>query len=88
MDRAHVFSATEGAVRAGDRFYVATDALAQWCLLSHERGERPWHRLHAIATPDDLAALVSAARGAGTLRNDDVGLVAVEAVALDAVVEP
>jgi hypothetical protein len=75
--RPPAFSETEGAVRAGDRFYLVTDALAQWCLLTHERGAPPWAQLQAIASADDLAALVAAARRTGELRNDDVGLIAI-----------
>src|SRR5262245_28287369 len=42
-----------GSLRAGDRLFLMTDALAQWFLHAHERGARPW---------EAVAALLSAAR--------------------------
>jgi len=68
-----------GRVEPGDRFYLATDALAQWLLAEHERGGRPWDAIGAIARPDVFDALVRDARRTGALRNDDLSFVAIAA---------
>jgi hypothetical protein len=39
----------DGECRAGDTFYLMTDALAAWFLAAAERGERPWLALDALA---------------------------------------
>lgn len=70
-----------GAWEAGDRFYLMTDALAHWFLISHEQRARPWQMLARLDTGagDGAAftAFISAARGAQALRNDDVTVVSV-----------
>ncbi|WTW97881.1 hypothetical protein OG216_33115 [Streptomycetaceae bacterium NBC_01309] len=64
----------------GDRFYLATDALAAWFLRSREEGEKPWHALRVLdsASPRELASWVERRRAAGELRNDDVTLIRIE----------
>ncbi|MDI2132152.1 hypothetical protein [Yinghuangia seranimata] len=66
-----------GHWRRGDRFYLASDAMAAWFLRQVEVGRKPWDLLRALdyAGPRDLAAWVERRRGAGELRNDDVTLV-------------
>ncbi|HMF94576.1 MAG TPA: hypothetical protein VKE96_09790 [Vicinamibacterales bacterium] len=66
-----------GTAEVGDSFYLVTDALARWFLTSIDRGEKPWTRLREVRTPADLDALVSSAREARALRNDDVTLMTV-----------
>jgi hypothetical protein len=67
-----------GAAHAGDRFYLATDALAQWFLRSHGDGGEPWIAFDGVTTVEDFALLVSTFREAGDLRNDDVTLISIE----------
>ncbi|MCF2526317.1 hypothetical protein [Yinghuangia soli] len=69
-----------GGWLAGDRFYLATDAMAAWFLRQAEHGRRPWEMLRALdsAAPRDLASWVGRQRGAGEMRNDDVTLVRIE----------
>jgi len=66
-----------GTAEVGDSFYLVTDALARWFLTSIDRGEKPWARLSEVRTAADLDALVSSAREARALRNDDVTLMTV-----------
>ena len=69
-----------GDWRAGDCFYLMTDALAHWFLQSYERGGRPWQTLARL---DDgtggavFAEFISAERSARALRNDDVTVLSV-----------
>jgi hypothetical protein len=72
---AHVRRA-DGGCRAGDTFYLMTDALAAWFLGAVERGERPWQVLERT-TQSAFGAWVDAARRERHLRNDDVVLLRV-----------
>ena len=68
-----------GVAEAGDRLYLATDALAQWFLAQSERDEKPWATFDTgILTDDDLASFVIEYRGQKLLKNDDVTLIAIE----------
>jgi hypothetical protein len=70
-------SRLEGTWESGDRFLLATDALAAWALAAEERGDHPWNRLltvRRVEWADWLAEL----RAGGTMRNDDVTLLRVE----------
>jgi hypothetical protein len=70
--------ATPGDRLPGDRFLLATDALAQWVLRRHEAGAAPWAELEPALTGDEpFAEWVSARRAAGAMKNDDVTLIAV-----------
>ena len=70
-----------GRYRAGDRFLLMTDALAQWFLAEEEEGFCPAEDVaKLLAAVDPVAAFVSwvgERRGKG-LRNDDVTLVVVD----------
>jgi hypothetical protein len=70
-----------GRYRAGDRFLLMTDALAQWFLAQDEQGASPAEgvaELLAAADPEaTFAAWVGGRRGHG-LRNDDVTLLIVD----------
>jgi hypothetical protein len=70
-----------GKYRAGDRFLLMTDALAQWFLAQDEQGTCPAEEvagLLAAAEPEAaFAAWVAGRRGQG-LRNDDVTLLIVD----------
>jgi hypothetical protein len=56
-----------------------TDALAQWFLLRHEQGGRPWEELAALQEEPEgaFAAWVEERRDRDYLRNDDVTLLTV-----------
>lgn len=69
-----------GSAQIADRYYLTTDALAQWFLAECERGGRPWVAFDTITTAAQLEELVSAWRESGALKNDDVALIAVEIV--------
>jgi hypothetical protein len=73
-------AAARGAPAAGDRFWLMTDALAEWFLGEHEAGRAPWRELAAL-TADGFAGWVADRRSAGVLKNDDVTVVSVEYVA-------
>lgn len=64
-----------------DRFWLMTDALAQWFLEEHEAGEKPWQPLQTLLEASNrdqaFASWVNQLRDQGKLRNDDVSLVAV-----------
>jgi hypothetical protein len=64
----------------GDRFYLMTDALAQWFLSRVEAGETPWDALDADALSSSaaFAAWIGALRADHALRNDDVTVLAIE----------
>jgi hypothetical protein len=67
----------QGTWEVGDRFLLATDALAQWFLGQCEQGERPWRRLTQLG-PGAFPIWVEEQRERGELRNDDVTLLVVE----------
>jgi hypothetical protein len=62
-----------------DRFWLMTDALAQWFLREAEAGAKPWTALEALQSQSDaaFAAWVEEQRDGQKLRNDDVTLLAV-----------
>ena len=72
---------SDGCGQAGDRLWIMTDALAQWCLAAHEVNENPWGKLESLLEmPDDgkgFALWIEEGRDAGRLRNDDVTLLAI-----------
>jgi hypothetical protein len=72
---------TRGKWRAGDRFYLMTDALAQWFLARHEAGQKPWQVIgKALADPETgvaFPAWVEDLRDKGGLCNDDVTISAI-----------
>jgi hypothetical protein len=72
-----------GLMQPGDRFFLMTDALAQWFLYTRESGERPWEAVVSLASAVQPAAAFAAwieeLRAHGGLRNDDVTLLIVEA---------
>jgi hypothetical protein len=73
---------TNGDCCAGDRFWLMTDALAQWFLRETEAGARPWRELEGlVARPAPAAALADWAAqrwAAAQLRNDDLTVVDVQ----------
>jgi hypothetical protein len=64
-----------------DRLWLATDALAAWCLEEHEANRNPWRKLEWLLQPtgtDERFSLwIDRLRSNRRLRNDDVTLVVV-----------
>jgi len=72
---------TRGKWRARDKFYLMTDALAQWFLAQQEANQKPWQvigKVLAEAQPGiTFPAWVEDLRDHGSLRNDDVTLLTI-----------
>lgn len=69
----------EGAWRAGDSFYLLTDAIAAWFLRSAESACRPWETLAEFDDCDDFREWIEERRDAGEMRNDDVTMIRIRA---------
>ena len=71
-----------GEWRVGDRFYLTTDALAQWFLSEHERGQSPFRARFPNSSSGQSAFCdwISRLREEGQLRNDDVTLLCLDVV--------
>jgi Protein phosphatase 2C len=72
---------TSGDYRAGDQFFLGTDALAAWFLENLEGGGRPWEPLRDVscnADPEEFNLWVEQQRLNGRMRNDDVTVVHVD----------
>ena len=71
----------EGEWQAGDMFFLATDAMAQWVLVEHERGRSPWREVLACGEGKyrcwPFRAWAKAKRRAGEMRNDDLTCIVV-----------
>jgi len=71
-----------GQLAAGDRLYLATDALAQWMVVAHQRGPRSlWNALATLDHPAKFRNLVADRRRADEMKNDDVTLMRVHLLA-------
>jgi hypothetical protein len=69
-----------GDWRVGDRFYLMTDALAQWWLTECEAGRAPWRPVDRLCGPGRAQAFprwVATRRRRHEMRNDDVTLLRV-----------
>jgi Protein phosphatase 2C len=73
---------TSGSVSSADRIYLTTDALARWFLEADEQLQCPWRLLDAVDTDADLEKLLARCRDDGTIRNDDVALIRIEAAVI------
>ena len=64
-----------------DRLWIATDALAEWCLGEHEANRNPWRKLEwllrPVGTEERFSRWIERLRNERRLRNDDVTLVIV-----------
>jgi hypothetical protein len=71
-----------GALEAGDRLVLMTDALAQWFLQTHEAGGDPWEAVALVLADEKpqsaFADWIAWLRDRDDLRNDDVTLLAIE----------
>lgn len=67
----------------GDRFFLATDALAQWFLREAEAGAKPWQPLMALLDDTDVfqagSEWIDLLRDRHAMRNDDVTVIMVTA---------
>ena len=72
---------SDGTGRAGDRLWMMTDALAQWCLGENEAGPGPWSALVSLLTAprpaERFASWIEELRDSGRLKNDNVTLLAI-----------
>ncbi len=72
----------EGFACPDDRLWLMTDALAHWCLASHEAGADPWQAMEPLlapeATVDSFRLWVDDLHATGRLRNDDVTLMVLQ----------
>jgi hypothetical protein len=70
----------QGSWQGGDRFWLMTDALAEWFLHQADQARAPWIMLESFLEQPDSAFVdqVSRLRAEGQLRNDDVTLVGVQ----------
>lgn len=68
---------------AGDRFLLATDALACWLLGECERGEMPWTRISALGDQTGFTNFINSLRADHAIRNDDTTLMIVEPFGFD-----
>jgi hypothetical protein len=71
-------AASKGKLERGDRFFLMTDALAEWFLTEHEAGHHPWRELDGL-TPETFAGWVDGRRTDRRLKNDDVTLMTIDA---------
>lgn len=79
------FQWQSGDLLKGDIFILMTDAMAEWFLRETEAGRSPWQEtlVYAQNDADELttaaaAEWLMALRKAGSIRNDDVTMVAIE----------
>lgn len=63
-----------GTCELGDHFFLATDALARWCLTACEAGSQPWPRLLALEDHDAFLRFLDDERAVRQMQNDDVTL--------------
>ncbi len=63
-----------GVCEIGDQFFLATDALARWCLSACEAGSQPWPRLLALEGEDAFLRFLDNERTVRQMQNDDVTL--------------
>jgi hypothetical protein len=63
-----------GVCKPGDRFFLATDAIAKWILTKVEAGEPPWETLLGLKTEAEFEQFTNAQRDNQSMRNDDTTL--------------
>lgn len=67
----------EGEFVAGDRLFLATDALAHWALSQSEARKRPWLKLSRQHDESAFHSWIGSMRRARTIRNDDTTLICI-----------
>ncbi len=76
----------QGVAQNGDRFYLATDAIACWIFKQIEANQDPWLKLEQISTEDLFAEWVTTLRDRHEIANDDTTLLCLkiqDAIAVD-----
>jgi hypothetical protein len=64
-------------VHPEDTFLLMTDALAQWFLIQHETGSKPWVALDNLHTQEEFESFIAHLRQEHSIRNDDTSLLIV-----------
>jgi hypothetical protein len=72
------FSEINGNAKIGDRFYLATDAIACWIFKQLEANQDPWVKLDEISSQDMFANWVDKLRDRHEIANDDTTLLCLE----------
>ncbi len=67
---------TSGGWITGDRFYLMTDALANWFVANWEAGGRPWGALFDIGE-SPFSEWLNALRASRQIKNDDCTLISI-----------
>lgn len=70
-----------GAYRAGDQFFIGTDAFSMWFLCRTENGGAPWNVLRDITcspSPAEFESWAQEERASGRMRNDDITVVHID----------
>ncbi len=71
-------SQISGECRPGDRFILASDALAYWILREQEHGRQPWQTLMRLNPGEQWESWLHNRRAERTMRNDDATLLIIE----------
>jgi len=71
-------SQIHGSAQIGDRFYLATDAIACWIFKQLETNQDPWAKLDEISSQDMFANWVNELRDRHEIVNDDTTLLCLE----------
>jgi len=71
----------KGDCQLSDLFILATDAFAHWFLAESERGEKPWESLKGLSSQEEFQEWIATLRRKHMMRNDDVTVVIIHAVA-------
>ena len=72
------FAEINGVAKIGDRFYLATDAIACWVFKQLEANQDPWVKLDEISSQDMFANWVNELRDLHEIANDDTTLLCLE----------
>jgi hypothetical protein len=72
------FSEINGNAEIGDRFYLATDAIACWIFKQLEANQDPWVKLDEISSQDMFVNWVNDLRDHHEIANDDTTLLCLE----------
>jgi hypothetical protein len=71
-------SQIQGDAKHGDRFYLATDAIACWIFKQLEVNQNPWVKLDELTSQELFAEWVTASREQYAIANDDTTLLCLE----------
>lgn len=71
----------KGDCQPGSLFILATDAFSHWFLAECEHGGKPWDALQGLSSQEEFQEWVTTLRRAQMMRNDDVTVVLIHAMA-------